>query len=65
MAPERAQQMVIELTRVRGVAEAVVIAQEGVAYLKVDNNALDREALDCFRRSGGSCPENYRATVAV
>jgi multidrug efflux pump subunit AcrB len=33
------------LTRVRGVAEAVVIGEEGVAYLKVDKHALDEQAL--------------------
>jgi len=33
------------LTGVRGVAEAVVIGEEGVAYLKVDKHALDEQAL--------------------
>ncbi len=33
------------LTRVQGVAEAVVIGDEGVAYLKVDKHALDEQAL--------------------
>ncbi|MFO1423077.1 MAG: MFS transporter [Candidatus Competibacteraceae bacterium] len=33
------------LSEVQGVAEAVVVAAEGVAYLKVDRNALDEAAL--------------------
>ncbi len=48
MDAERARDMVVELTRVRGVAEAVVIAEEGVAYLKVERNALDQERLREF-----------------
>lgn len=32
-------------TQVRGVAEAVVIGEEGVVYLKVDKHALDERAL--------------------
>lgn len=34
-----------QLTQVRGVVEAVVIATDGVAYLKVDRGALDEAAL--------------------
>ena len=37
--------LVLKLTEIRGVAEAVVIAEEGVAYLKVDRNALDENSL--------------------
>jgi predicted MFS family arabinose efflux permease len=44
----RARGLVAELTRVRGVAEAVVVAEEGVAYLKVERHALDRERLREF-----------------
>jgi predicted MFS family arabinose efflux permease len=40
--------LVRELTRVRGVAEAVVVAEEGIAYLKVERHALDRERLREF-----------------
>jgi MFS family permease len=36
------------LTQIRGVAEAVVIATDGVAYLKVDRHALDEAALLAF-----------------
>jgi MFS family permease len=51
---ERAQQLVGEFTRVAGVAEAVVIAEDGVAYLKVDLHALDRAALKVFEMQDDS-----------
>ncbi|MDS4043126.1 MAG: MFS transporter [Candidatus Competibacter sp.] len=40
-----ARLLALRLGQVRGVAEAVVIAAEGVAYLKVDRHALDEVAL--------------------
>ena len=43
-----AQRLAARLTQVRGVAEAVVIAEDGVAYLKVDQRALDEDALGEF-----------------
>ncbi len=43
-----AQALARELRAVRGVAEAIVIAEEGVAYLKVDAHGLDEEALERF-----------------
>ena len=42
----QAQHLAGRLTAVRGVAEAVVIAGEGVAYLKVDRHALDEAELE-------------------
>ncbi|MGD8594357.1 MAG: MFS transporter [Gammaproteobacteria bacterium] len=45
---KRARQLVGELTRVTGVAEAIVVVDDGIAYLKVDLHALDREALKQF-----------------
>lgn len=48
VSDEQARHLVGELTRVTGVAEAVVIPEDGVAYLKVDMRALDREALRAF-----------------
>ena len=45
MDAARAQNLSIQLTSVPGVAEAVVIAEDGVAYLKVDNRALDEAML--------------------
>ncbi len=43
-----ARHLAMELTKVQGVAEAVVIAADGVAYLKVDQHALDKAALRRF-----------------
>jgi hypothetical protein len=48
VSEDRARHMVGELTSVTGVAEAVVIPEDKVAYLKVDLHALDREALKVF-----------------
>ncbi|HET6726071.1 MAG TPA: MFS transporter [Gammaproteobacteria bacterium] len=39
------------LLSIAGVAEAVVVAEEGVAYLKVDNRELDETALEAFDTS--------------
>ena len=36
---------IVRLSAVPGVAEAVVVAAEGVAYLKVDRRTLDEAAL--------------------
>ncbi|MDH5180769.1 MAG: MFS transporter [Gammaproteobacteria bacterium] len=44
----RARELVSALTAVKGVAEAVVIPEDGVAYLKVDKGSLDQEALCVF-----------------
>ena len=42
------------LLAVPGVAEAVVVAEDGVAYLKVDRQLLDRERLKlAFASLGG------------
>ena len=46
------EQMCDELTarllEIAGVAEAVVVADDGIAYLKVDRKRLDQEALRAF-----------------
>ena len=46
------QQMTDDLARrllsIAGVAEAVVVADDGIAYLKVDRKRLDQEALRAF-----------------
>lgn len=39
------------LREVNGVAEAVVVAEDGIAYLKVDRRRLDRDALRAFSGS--------------
>ncbi len=36
------------LLAIAGVAEAVVVAEDGIAYLKVDRKRLDQEALRAF-----------------
>ncbi len=47
--PHEAKTLSQELSAICGVTEAIVIAEEGVAYLKVDTHALDEGALDRFR----------------
>jgi predicted MFS family arabinose efflux permease len=45
---EAARHLGQKIAAVRGVAEAVVIAADEVAYLKYDQHALDEEALNAF-----------------
>ncbi len=40
-----ARKLAQQITAVRGVAEVVVIGEDEVAYLKIDQHALDEEAL--------------------
>ena len=44
----RIPELVVQLTQVAGVAEAILLPGDDVAYLKVDLHALDREALGKF-----------------
>jgi MFS family permease len=46
LEPAEAQRLASLLSGVPGVAEAVVVAEDGVAYLKVDSARLDQAALD-------------------
>jgi MFS family permease len=46
--PASAGKLAAQITAVRGVAEAVVIAEDGVAYLKIDQQMLDESALQAF-----------------
>lgn len=46
--PAQAEKLAKKLAAVPGVAEAIVIAEEGIAYLKVDAGALDERALSKF-----------------
>ena len=48
ISEKEASQMAVRLTQVRGVAEAVVVAEDGIAYLKVDAGSLDEAALHAF-----------------
>lgn len=54
MDAQRARLLAQRFTQVRGVAEAVVIGEEGVAYLKVDKHALDEDGLALAAASGVS-----------
>jgi MFS family permease len=45
IAPSKVNQMVSTLVSVQGVAEAMIEPEEGIAYLKVEMHALDKEAL--------------------
>jgi len=48
MGPEDVHRLESELAVVPGVAEVMVIAKEGVAYLKIDPHKLDRRRLEAF-----------------
>ena len=48
LSPEQACDIAAAMTSVRGVAEATVIAEEGIAYLKVDRKVLDEAHLEVF-----------------
>ena len=43
--PAQAQKLARKLTAVTGVAEAIVLAEEGIAYLKVDSRSFDEQAV--------------------
>lgn len=45
ITPDQAGELTRGLLKIAGIAEAVVIAEDGVAYLKVDRALLDRVAL--------------------
>ena len=44
----RARELAVALLAVPGVADAVVVAEDGIAYLKVDRHRLDRDALMAY-----------------
>ncbi len=47
-----AKHLASQISQVAGVAEAVVIAEEGMAYLKVDPDSLDEQALSALAAPG-------------
>ena len=49
---EAADRLAEQLMSVQGVADAVVVGDEGVAYLKVDSKELDVSALHQFSEAG-------------
>ncbi len=48
ISEEESEQLAARLNQVTGVAEVVVIAEDGVAYLKVDNQIVDVTELEKF-----------------
>ncbi len=52
MNSERAGELSTRLGAIRGVAEAVVVPDEGVAYLKINPGEIDRAALDAYSVPG-------------
>jgi predicted MFS family arabinose efflux permease len=60
---EQARHLVGELTSVTGVAEAVVVREDCVAYLKVDLHALDREALKAYSVEDEPIENMFEETV--
>jgi predicted MFS family arabinose efflux permease len=44
----QAEKLAKKLSQVPGVAEAIVIAEEGIAYLKVDPRSFDKKQLESF-----------------
>lgn len=56
MGEAEGRRLAMQLTGVRGVAEAVVAGGEGVAYLKVESHALDEAALHRFSAPSGENP---------
>lgn len=45
---EQAEDLVRRLTAIAGVSEAVIVPEDGIAYLKVDRTRLDEQALRAF-----------------
>jgi len=48
LEPDAARQLALRMTAVPGVAEAVVIAEDEIAYVKLDERELDEAALDAL-----------------
>ena len=61
----RARALGVELTQIQGVAEAVVLPEDGVAYLKVDLNALDRERLESYSVNQDETAPGKASSAAV
>ncbi|HET7412754.1 MAG TPA: MFS transporter [Pararhizobium sp.] len=51
-APQDAEDLAARLRQVPGVAEAVVIAEDGLAYLKVDSKAFDEAKAEALAQAG-------------
>ncbi len=53
---QRSKQLVKEITAITGVAEVIIIAEDEIAYLKVDNHALNKEDLIRFHYVAPNVP---------
>ena len=59
-----ARDLEARMTAITGVAEAVVVAEDGVAYLKVDSRTVDEAALQAFSVNEDNDVEGNATTVA-
>ncbi len=48
VSEEKAQQLTAQLLQIAGVAEAAIMTDDGIAYLKVDNKIIDKKQLEIF-----------------
>ncbi len=48
MDPQQARELEQELMTIDGIAESVIVAEEGIAYLKVDSRIIDSDRLQEF-----------------
>jgi predicted MFS family arabinose efflux permease len=48
LSPTQAAELQMELRDIKGVGEVTVVAEDGVAYLKIDKKEIDMAALDAF-----------------
>ena len=42
---DKIQELATHLNNIRGVAEAIIVPEDGIAYLKIDSQTIDKEAL--------------------
>jgi len=45
---DRAQEILKDLSRISGVVDVTVIAEDGIAYLKIDKQHVNMDELHCF-----------------
>jgi MFS family permease len=65
ITPEEAEGRARALRAIAGVAEVVVVTEEGVAYLKLDNRTADRQAIDALAREWGAHPHDPNGPSAA
>jgi len=54
---QKEKRLIKEITAVTGVAEVFIIAEDEIAYLKVDNHALNKEDLIGFHYAAEDHPD--------